>query len=154
MNVAQLTSLRLLSRLLALALALAWISCSEMVAQVSPEQQAQMLLESAHRALNEKQYEAAIARYREFLQKFPNHPQANRARYGWAVALLEGPSRDYKTAVDLLNPVLGQADFPFRPFAVYYAGWAQRGLGWQALRESYGKPPDQSANLQREAQAR
>ncbi|MCS7168029.1 MAG: tetratricopeptide repeat protein, partial [Gemmatales bacterium] len=151
------SQLRLLLRfglMVITALTVALFRQPEVEAQLPPEQQAQVLLDSAHRALNEKHYDAAIARYREFLQKFPNHTQANQARYGWAVALLEGPSRDYKTAAELLHPVLGQADFPFRPFAVYYAGWAQRGLGWQALRESYGKPPDQSANLQREAQAR
>lgn len=143
-------------RLVGLAMSVAsavLVGCT-LLAQVPPEQQAQQLLDAANRAVNERQYEAAIARYREFLQRFGNHPQANLARYGWAVALLEGPNRDYKTAQELLTPVLGQMDFAFRGFALYYAGLAQRGLGWQALREAHGKAADQAANFQREAQAR
>ncbi|GBD36477.1 Outer membrane protein assembly factor BamD [bacterium HR36] len=123
-------------------------------AQLTPEQQAQQLLDAANRALNERQYDAAVVRFREFLQRFGGHSQANLARYGWAVALLEGPNRDYKMASELLAPVLGQGDFTFRPWAFYYAGLAQRGLGGQALRDAIGKPADQAANFQREAQAR
>ncbi len=133
---------------------LMFIQTAGVLAQLPPEQQAQQLLETAHRALNEQQYDVAIARYREFLQRFGNHPQANQARYGLGVALVEGSNRDYKAALEALQPLLGQADFAFHPWAVYYFAWAQRGLGRQALREAHGKPPDALANAQREAQAR
>ena len=123
-------------------------------AQLPPEQQAQQLLDTAHRALNEQHYEMAAARYREFLQRFGHHPQANLARYGLGLVLLEGPNRDYKAALESLQPLLQQTGFAFQPWAVYYFALAQRGLGRQALREASGKSGEALASAQREAQTR
>src|SRR5260370_24842864 len=81
-------SLRL-SRLLVLA-SLLLIAAWPARAQVTPEQQAAMLLTSARRAYNDKNYPFAAARFREFLQRFAAHREANAARYGLALCLVEG----------------------------------------------------------------
>src|SRR5437879_13056505 len=50
--------------------------------QLTPDQQADMLLSSARRAYNEKNYPFAATRFREFLSKFGNHNEVNSSRYG------------------------------------------------------------------------
>src|SRR5262249_8578358 len=60
-------------------------------AQVTPDQAAEMILNSARKAYNEKAYPVAVARFREFLAKFAGHKDAPQARYGLALALVDGP---------------------------------------------------------------
>ena len=94
------------------------LSPSQSVAQVAPDQAADMLLASARRAYNEKNYPFAAQRFKEFLDKYGNHKEAQSARYGLALALLDGPERDYQRALDTLQPLAGAkefADYPVRP---------------------------------------
>src|SRR5260370_36511920 len=63
--------------------------------QLTPDQQADMLLSSARRAYNEKNYTFASTRFREFLGKFGNHKEANAARSGLSLALMESQLPDF-----------------------------------------------------------
>src|SRR5438093_13314544 len=80
----------------ALAAVLLWAQA--LPAQVTPDQAADMVITSARKAYNEKNYPFAVARFKEFLGKYPNHKDAPSARYGLALALLESPERDYTAA--------------------------------------------------------
>src|SRR6516225_10203671 len=55
--------------------------------QVTPDQQAEMLLNSARKAYNEKNYAFATLKFREYLGKFGNHKDVPAARYGLALTL-------------------------------------------------------------------
>ncbi|MEX2214750.1 MAG: tetratricopeptide repeat protein [Phycisphaeraceae bacterium] len=111
--------------------------------------QAAMLLDSAKRAFNEKQYAFAGERFKQFIQQFGNLPQVTDARYGLALSILEGPAaanlpngidRDYTGAIDALNPVAGAQGFADRPFAIYYMGIAYRGQGQHELKLAQERP--------------
>jgi TolA-binding protein len=111
-------------------------------AQVTPEQAADMLLASARRAYNEKNYPFARDRFREFLGKFGNHKEVPSARYGLALSLVDGPERDYQAAADQLQQLAGNKDFPDHPFVLYYLGLSQRGVGVKALSLAAAKPQE------------
>lgn len=119
------------------------------LAQVSPDQAADMLLNSARKAYNEKNHTFATGRFREFLTKFGSHKDAASARYGLALCLIEGPEKDYKGAVEQLQPIAGGKELHEFPFILYYLGLAQRGLGLHELAEAAAKP--QEAPKRREA---
>src|SRR6516162_7696055 len=97
--------------------------------QLTPDQQADMILSSARRAYNEKNYAFAATRFREFLGKFGNHKEANSAKYGLALALLEAQPADWQGALEQLQPLAGNKEFADHPFVLYYLGSARRGLG-------------------------
>lgn len=122
-------------------------------AQTTPEQMAQMVLDSAKKAYNEKNYPFAAQRFREFLAKYGNHKDANNARYGLALALLDGPTKDYPAALEQLNPLANVKDFSERPFVLYYQGLAQRGIGVQLLATATAKPQE-APQLQNQATQR
>jgi TolA-binding protein len=123
-----------------LALAAALWAGPPLAAQAPPDQAAAMLLDSARRAYNEKNYPFAVTRFREFLGKFPNHKEAPSAHYGLALALLEGAPRDYNGAVEQLQPLLGSKDLPDYPFVLYHFALAKRGQGVHELEEAAAKP--------------
>ncbi|MFO0880287.1 MAG: tetratricopeptide repeat protein [Gemmataceae bacterium] len=125
---------------LVLALALGWPALAP--GQITPDQQAQMLLDSAKRAYNERNYPFATARFREYLMRFGGHRDANAARYGLALCLLEGTERDPEKAMEQLNPLLGQKTFAEHPQALYYAGVARRTQGVKALEQAVAKPAE------------
>jgi TolA-binding protein len=107
-----------------------------------PDQAAAMLLDSARRAYNEKNYPFAVARFREFLGKFGNHKEAPSAHYGLALALLEGTGRDYNAALEQLQPLLGNKDLPEHPFVLYHYALAKRGQGVHEMEEAAAKPQE------------
>jgi tetratricopeptide (TPR) repeat protein len=111
-------------------------------AQMTPDQQADLLLNSARKAYNEKNYPFAAERFREFLQKFGGHKNAPSVRYGLALSLIEGPTKDYPAAVNELNQLAGNKALPEYPFVLYYLGLAQRGQGVRALEQAIAKPPE------------
>src|SRR2546425_328283 len=76
---------------------------SGLEAQVPPDQAAQMILTSARKAYNEKNFTFAVTRFREFLSKYGGHKDAGAARYGLALSLLETPQKNYQEARDLLQ---------------------------------------------------
>ncbi len=127
-------------------------------AQMTPEQQADLLLNGARRAYNERNYPFATPRFREFIQKYPGHKDAASARYGLALCLLEGPEKNFTEAVQLLQPLSADKTFTDQPHALYYLGHGQRGLGIREL-AAVAKPPEapqrrQQANLRFEEAAR
>jgi TolA-binding protein len=119
-------------------------------AQVTPDQQADMLLGAARRAYNEKNYPFAVERFREFLGKFGNHKEANAARYGLALALLDG-ARDYNGAVEQLQPLAGNKEIPEYGLVLYHLGLSKRGQGVKELAEAATKPQEA---VQRQANAK
>lgn len=110
--------------------------------QLKPEEMAVQVLNAANRAYNEKQFGPAADRYREYLKTFGNQKDVNFARYGLALCLLEAPTKDYKGAIENLNPVAGVQDFVDRPMALYYLALAHRGLGHESLALGIAKPPE------------
>jgi TolA-binding protein len=108
--------------------------------QLTPDQQAELVLNSARKAYNEKQYPVAIQRFQEFLKAFGGHRDAVSARYGLGLALMEGPQKDYKAAAEALQQVAGVANFPERGLAMYYLAMAYRGQGHEALQLAAAKP--------------
>ena len=122
------------------ALGLVLVTSRPLAAQVPPDQAADMLLTSARRAYNEKNYPFAIEKFREFLTKYGNHKEVPDARYGLALALIDGPAKDYQAAAEQLQNVVGVKDFTDRPFALYYLGASQRGLGVKELSLAAAKP--------------
>jgi tetratricopeptide (TPR) repeat protein len=113
-----------------------------LLAQVAQEKAAEMLLGSARRAYNEKNYPFARDRFREFLQKFGGHKEAPAARYGLALCLIDGPEKDYQAAVNELQAITAAKEMPEHPFVLYYLGLARRGLGIKALELAIAKPPE------------
>jgi TolA-binding protein len=109
---------------------------------VTPDQQAAMILDSARKAYNEKNYPFAVQRFQEFLAKFGNHKEAPSARYGLALCFLEGPDRNYNGAVEQLQPLLGSKDVPEYPFILYHFALAKRGQGVRELAEGVAKPQE------------
>jgi TolA-binding protein len=114
-----------------------------LAAQITPDQAADMLLNSAHKAYNEKNFPFAAGKFREFLGKFANHKEAAAARYGLALTLIEGFDKNYNEARELLQPIAGNKDFADRPLALYYLGLAARGQGLAELQQAEGKSPQE-----------
>jgi TolA-binding protein len=111
-------------------------------AQLKPDQAADMLLGSARRGYNEKNYAFARDRFREFISKYGNHKEVNAARYELAITLLESPEKDYNGAIEQLQGLAGNAGFADRGLATYYLGYSQRGLGTRELALAVAKPPE------------
>jgi TolA-binding protein len=123
----------------------ALLTVAPLAAQVKPEQAADALLSSARRAYNEKNHSFARDRFREFLQKHGNHKEANAAKYGLALCLIEGREKDYPAAVEQLQSIAGAKDMAEHPFVLYYLGLAKRGLGVKELELALAKPPEAQA---------
>jgi TolA-binding protein len=85
------------------------------------------MLARAQQAQAAKDYALAAAAYRAFLDQYGSRPEAPAARLGLAVALLKGPGRDYDAAQSQLDRLVGLADFPDRPQALFYLGALHRG---------------------------
>lgn len=116
-------------------------------AQVTPAQQAQMLLNSARQAYNEGQLDFAQQRFREFLQRFGGQADAAAAKYGLALCLLEQPQPKYQEARDLLQSLAGNKNVPDYAAIVYHLGLALRGLGVEELRLAEERPNEAPQRL-------
>jgi TolA-binding protein len=136
-----------------ISLAVLLVGASLASAQVTQEQQAQMLLNSARKAYNENNHAFAVGKFREFLQKFGGHKEAASARYGLALALLEGPEKKYDEAREIMQGLAASKDFPDRALAGYYAGIAARSQGLTDLEQANAKP-NEAVNLRNRAQTR
>lgn len=126
----------------ALILAGIVIAVSPTTAQITPDQQADMLLNAARKAYNEKNYAFATTKFREFLGKFAAHKDAPAARYGLALTLIDGPEKKYDEARDIMTSLAAVKDFSERAMATYYAGVAHRGLGLNDLALADAKPAE------------
>jgi TolA-binding protein len=112
------------------------------MAQVTPDQAAALVLNSARKAYNEQNYPFAVTRFREFLAKYGGHKEAPAARYGLALSLLELPERDYAAVIQELQPLAGNQGFADYPYVLYYLGLAQRGLGTREIAQAEAKPQE------------
>src|SRR5262245_61753385 len=101
-------------------------------AQTTPEQQAEALLASAKRAHADKNFPAALGRFREYLAKYPVQVGATTARYGVALCLLDGQEPNADAALVELTKLLPEKNFPEHPFVLYYAGLTRRMQGDKA----------------------
>lgn len=119
---------------------------------LKPEEQAALILNAGHRAYNEKQWNVAADRYREYTQKHANQPGVQAARYGLGLALLEFAPRDYKAITEALTPPATAADFPQRAEALYYLGLAHRGWAYDSLGQIVAKPNEAAGLKQAAAQ--
>ena len=129
------------------------ITSSVALAQLTPDQQADMLLNAARKAHNEKNYAFAQTKFREFLAKFASHKEAPAARYGLALTLIDGPEKKYDEAREVMASLAANKEFADRAFASYYAGVAGRGLGLQSL--ALGESaPNEAAKYRAIAQVR
>ncbi|MBY0512477.1 MAG: tetratricopeptide repeat protein [Gemmataceae bacterium] len=124
----------------ALGLATLFALVSPAPAQPTPDQQAEMLLNAGRKAYNDGNPQFAADRFREFLQKHGGHKDANAARYGLGLAILDLPDRNYQQAIEAFGPAAGDANFADRPFALYYLAAAHRGMGLKELAEGVAKP--------------
>jgi TolA-binding protein len=115
-----------------------------LAAQVSPDQAAAQVLNSARKAYNEHNYPFAGARFREFLQRFGGHKDAPSARYGLALTLIEGPQKNYAEARDLLQGLAGNKGLPEHPSILYHLGLAVRGLGVEELKLASSRPQERA----------
>lgn len=109
-------------------------------AQMTSDQAAALVLNSARKAYNEKNYPFAATRFREFLARFGNHKDAPSARYGLALTLIEGPQKNYSEARDLLQAAAARKDLPEHASILYHLGLAHRGLGVTELAHADAKP--------------
>lgn len=134
--------------LLALACISAGVFAAPLQAQIPPEQQAQMLLNAARKAYNERNLPFAAEKFREFLQKFGGHARAIDARYGLALTYLELPERKYPEAVEQLQQVAGNRNFADYRFAVYHLGLARRAQGVAELNQALAKPNEAAQRKQ------
>jgi TolA-binding protein len=135
---------------ISLAAALGAMVLCVSAAPLTQDEAAAALLNSANRAFNERKYDFAVDRFREFLKQFGSHRDVARAEYGVGLALLEGPRRDYEGAAQALQSSVGRGEFPDRAFALYYLGLARRGLAEKAEKEA----ADAAAAKPVEAEAR
>lgn len=111
-------------------------------AQLTPDQQAEMILTSAQKAFNEKNYPFAAGRFREYLGKFPGHKDANAARFGLALSLLEAPEKDrnYAEIQQTLAPLAGDKTFSDQAAAAYRLGLSFRSQGASELLKADANP--------------
>lgn len=118
------------------------MAVGSLVAQqpLPPDQQAEVLLTAARKAHNEGNLPAAAQAYRDLLQKFPNVPQVNGARFGLGLVLLNSPDQDFAKAIESLTPVANDGGSPDRPAAAYYLGVCQRALALKELAKPNNKP--------------
>jgi TolA-binding protein len=111
-------------------------------AQMTPDQAAELILNSARKAYNEKNHTFAAARFREFLTRFGGHKQAASARYGLALCLLDGVPKNYAEARDLLQAIAANKDLPEHAGVLYHLGLAHRGLGIAELAQAEARPQE------------
>lgn len=129
-----------------------FIAAAPAAAQMTPEQAAQMLLDSARRAYNEKNYSFARDRFHEFLQKHGGHKEANAAKYGLALCQIDGREKDYPAAVEQLQSIAAAKEMPEHPFVLYYLGLARRGIGVKELEQALAKPQEAAGRRNAAAQ--
>jgi TolA-binding protein len=117
---------------------------SALPADEKSDRAAAEVLAGARRAYAEKNYPAAGTRFREFLARFPNHPEVPAARYSLALTLLHNQEPDYKGAAEQLQYIAGAKGLPEHPFILYHLAVAQRGQGIKEAAQT-SKPDDAAA---------
>ena len=129
------------TRVRGLAALLFVVACASLAhAQPTPDQQAAALLNAGRKAYNEGNPQFAADRFTELLNKFGGYKDANAARYGLGLALLDLNNPNYQKALEAFTPAANDAKFPDRALALYYAGVCQRGLGQKEIAEGIARP--------------
>ncbi|MEZ6139647.1 MAG: tetratricopeptide repeat protein [Zavarzinella sp.] len=126
---------------------------AHLCAQVSPEQQAEMLYQGGRNALKEGNHAVAVQLFNEFLQKFNGQPQTNRVRYHLGYTLLQQQPPDYQKALEQFNSCADDGNLPVQSIAQYYQSYSIRALGLEAL-EQLASKPNEAAALQQRAKDR
>jgi TolA-binding protein len=124
-------------------------------AQLTPEQQADMILLSARKAFGEKNYVFAAARFREFADKYPANKEANAARFGQTLSQLALPEKDRNEAEIQANltRLAGEKEFADRPAAAFRLALLIRNQGLRELPKP-DAPPEEMAQRTAAAKAK
>ena len=114
--------------------------------QMTPDQAADMLLNSARKAYNEKNYPFAVARF----QGVPRQVSATtrklrRPATAWPCPCSTAPSATTSAPSSSCNRWPATRTLPEHPFVLYYLGLAQRGLGMRELAQADAKPQEAAA---------
>ena len=117
-------------------------------AQQSADPAADALLNIARKAYADSNYPFAVEKFREFLGKFGANKEVTAARYGLGLALLDLPDPDYQKAFEAFNQAAQDGRYADRPFTLYYAAVARRGLGLKELDAGLAKPNELSQRRQ------
>lgn len=120
---------------------------------MSPDEQSALLLNSARRAYNDRNFTQAANQFREVTQKFAGGKDAPAAFYGLGISLLDGP-KDYPAAAEALKQAIAAKNAPDYPQACYFYGVALRGLGAADLKQATDKPAAQAEPLKASAKAK
>lgn len=133
----------------------AWffVGVSMASAQLTPEQQADLILSSARKAYAEKNFPVAATRFREFADRFPGHKDNNSARYWQALSQLALPLKDRNEGEILgtLQRLAADAKFEERPAAAFQYALFLRNLALREIGNIQGSPQEIQ---QREAAAK
>ena len=121
-----------LSKVLVLAILGLALAAPPAAAQLSNEQMADVLLNSARKAYNDKKYPIATAKFREYLHASATSKTPPAVRHGLALVLLEGPVKKYAEARDLLQPIAATKDFPEHASILYHLGLACAAWAWRS----------------------
>jgi outer membrane protein assembly factor BamD (BamD/ComL family) len=108
--------------------------------QLDPDAAAMMVLDSARRAYNERNYPFAVERFREFLRQYGGHRGAPAAQYGLGLSLLELTPRDNNATLEAFRQASSRQEFAERAFALYYLGATYRAVGAQELDQAAAMP--------------
>jgi TolA-binding protein len=103
---------------------------------------ADKFLKTAQQAHSQKDYPAAVARYREVLTKYSKTSSEPAATFGLAVCLIDGLDRKYDEALKLLGLFKGAEKGIDHQQVRYYRGAALRGLGVGELQQALAKSKD------------
>lgn len=101
---------------------------SSALAQVSPDQQAEMAINAARKVYNEGNLAAARDQFKQVLAKFPNQ-QGTAARHGLALTFLNAPEADYASAVEPLTLAANDGGYAERGWVLYQLAATQRMVG-------------------------
>ncbi len=115
------------------------------------------LLKAGNEAVQRHDLPQAAARFREFLQQFPQAEEAKGVRLLLAKSLLDGPQRDFDGTIEALKPLLEDENFKEsaeRAPVLYQAGRAERGGAEQLLTRSRGANPTEADKLRSQAAER
>ncbi len=93
------------------------------------DQQAEVMLTAARKGYAEGNLPFARERFQDVVTKFGNTPQANAARFGLALCLINSPEQDFAKAIDNLKGPSGDGGFVDRGQALYLLGVSHRALG-------------------------
>jgi tetratricopeptide (TPR) repeat protein len=120
---------------------------------MNPDEQSALLLNSARRAYNDRNFPQAANQFREITQKFAGGKDAPAAWYGLGLSLLDGP-KDYAGAAEALKQAVAAKAAPDYPQACYFYGVAVRGLAAADLKQAADKPAAQADPLKASAKAK